>query len=187
MSLFSAITGQDASHSASKAAKKNQKVQNQYTDLFGGAAHDYKDFHNALKQMGFTHILGKSLDEVNADPSAQVAKFSAGANEAAAQQASQDANFLRSQGFGDGLVGGAGANAFQQATTQTNKYSQQLNSPEYHLQQLMSLLQGVQGAQGAFLNPLQAFGQGAYSAPQQAPQSGGLNLSSIAQLAALFA
>jgi hypothetical protein len=144
----------------------SSKVSGKYGKLFGDAYGDYKTLHGLFGNSNLMEQLGTALNSFNQPNEQKVQKAQNGANDRAAQQANSTAQFLKTQGFGDGLTGGATANAFQQATNQTNQYAQDLEDPEHQLRQFLAMLQGAGGLQSLYMNPLQQFGQSVYAAPQ---------------------
>lgn len=122
----------------------------------------YKDWLKQLNSYSpaINSGLESSLNNINMSPETRTSQYAAGAYSNANQAANQAANYMRSQGYGDGAIGGAGVGYNNQAAQSVNQYNQTVSSPEYHQQQLAQFFQ--------LLNGLNAMYSGDYSSAASA-------------------
>ena len=169
--MFSSILTGSGQNAAKKQNKQNSKVAGTYAGLFNDAAGQYGDWQSALGAMHLDGSLGTILNQINQDPSHLVSQYGAGAQEHAANAASQYANFLKSQGYGDGAVQGAGQGFYQDAARQTNAYAAQQYSPQARAQALQALFQSIAQGNDVFGGALNSLGSGVYGQPTVQAQS----------------
>jgi hypothetical protein len=115
--------------------------------LYGDAARRF-GFASSLQpqwEQSVMGLLGQMTPEaVNTD----IANYSAGAQENAAEAARNAAMFGSATGVGDGTVAGQQAGGFNKAAAQSNAYRAQQNSPEARLQRFSAIMQAINAGSG---------------------------------------
>ena len=133
MGFLDSIFAAPGSSAAWSANELNNKMRQQYGDLFKSyapIAQKQVDFPKGLEPQREFAIQQGISDLGQSGVNANINRFGNQAQERAQRGAQDQSALLRSQGYGSGVTAGLAQNAANNAQMATNQYAQDMNSPD---------------------------------------------------------